>query len=584
MLDYYDPMTPPKRPKIPALLLTLALAWPGAWAQSDAPLNSDLGASLMYELLLAEMSAYNEDAPSAYQLMLDAAQKARSEQLYQRTVEIALRARVGESALQAAQAWVKQFPASENANRYLLQILVGLNKLPDTVDPIKRYLGTQSPKDRAAAITLLPRYLVRAADKKAAAKVAEQALAGELASPVTGPAAYASMGTMRLLAGDNEGALDAARKGAALDRRAEEPVQLALALMQPAQPDAEALVLAYLQGDARLELHMAYVRRLLDAQRYSDAKTHSVQINHTAPDFADAWLVRGTLELQDKQVPEAQASLSRFVQLRQAADASEGAGKEADRALSQAYFLLADIAEQDKNTTEAERYLSLIDSPQDAVRVRSRRAAILARQGKLTEARALIRTAPVVGEEDAHNKISAEVQLLRDNKEFELAYRFLQDSVANNPDDVDMRYDLAMAAEKVDKLDEMERQLRLVIAQKPDYHNAYNALGYSLADRKLRLPEARELVKKALEFAPADPFIQDSLGWVEFRSGNLALALQILQGAYQSRQDAEIAAHLGEVMWSLGQQEQARAVWKAGLSQSPDNSTLLETIKRLSPL
>ena len=147
-----------------------------------------------------------------------------------------------------------------------------------------------------------------------------------------------------------------------------------------------------------------------------------------------------------------------------------------------------------------------------------------------------------------------------------------------------MRYDLAMAAEKLDKIDEMELLLRQVIVEKPDYHHAYNALGYSLADRKLRLPEARALVKKALEFAPNDPFILDSLGWVEFRSGNLNEALHILQGAFESRQDAEIAAHLGEVLWSLGQQDQARAIWKNGLRQGPDNETLLETIKRLGPL
>ena len=171
--------------------------------------------------------------------------------------------------------------------------------------------------------------------------------------------------------------------------------------------------------------------------------------------------------------------------------------------------------------------------------------------------------------------------MLRDNKQFNLVYTFLQEALQRDPEDVDLRYDLAMAAEKLDKIGEMEKLLRQVIALKPDYQHAYNALGYSLADRKLRLPEARELVKKALEFAPNDPFILDSLGWVEFRSGNLEQALKILQGAYQARQDAEIAAHLGEVLWSMGQQNEARSVWKAAADQSPDNETLLQTTKRL---
>ena len=206
---------------------------------------------------------------------------------------------------------------------------------------------------------------------------------------------------------------------------------------------------------------------------------------------------------------------------------------------------------------------------------------MLARQGKLDDARALIRAAPETQAQDARDKITAETQLLRDNKQFNLVYTFLQEALQRDPEDVDLRYDLAMAAEKLDKIGEMEKLLRQVIALKPDYQHAYNALGYSLADRKLRLPEARELVKKALEFAPNDPFILDSLGWVEFRSGNLEQALKILQGAYQARQDAEIAAHLGEVLWSMGQQNEARSVWKAAADQSPDNETLLQTTKRL---
>ena len=583
MLDYYDPMTP-KHLKIPTLLLTLALSVPAVWAQTDTPVNSELNSSLMYELLLAEMSSYNDDASSAYQLMLDAAQKDRSEQLYQRTVEIALRARSGESALQAAQAWFRLFPASENANRYLVQILIGLNKLPDTVEPIRRYLATLQPQERIAAINLVPRYFVRASDKVQATKAVEQALAPELNRAVTGAAAYAAIGTLRLLAGDAEAALDAAQKGHAQNRKAEEPVQLALALMDPKLPGAEALVQAYLQTGARAQMHMAYVRKLLEAQRFSEVGARVRQLNASNPDFDEAWLVRGTLALQDKDLSEAQSALTRFVQLRVAANTASSTDAQNDRGLAQAYFLLADIAEQNQKPDEAERYLALIESPQDAIRVRARRAAILSRQGKLSEARALIRTAPEASEEDARAKISAEAQLLRDNKQFDLVYSFLQAALKSDPADVDLRYDLAMAAEKLDKLDEMETLLRQVIAEKPDYHHAYNALGYSLADRKLRLIEARELVKKALEFAPNDPFILDSLGWVEFRSGNLSEAAQILQGAYQSRQDAEIAAHLGEVLWAMGQAEQARAIWKAGLAQSPNNNTLLETIKRLSPL
>jgi len=136
-------------------------------------------------------------------------------------------------------------------------------------------------------------------------------------------------------------------------------------------------------------------------------------------------------------------------------------------------------------------------------------------------------------------------------------------------------------AEKMGDMGEMERLLRQVIGLKPDYHHAYNALGYSFAERNIRLPEARQLVQKALEIAPGDPFISDSLGWVEFRMGNRSEALRILDTAYKARPDAEIAAHLGEVLWTLGQRERAQAVWKEGLMLNAENETLQETLKRL---
>jgi Flp pilus assembly protein TadD len=140
---------------------------------------------------------------------------------------------------------------------------------------------------------------------------------------------------------------------------------------------------------------------------------------------------------------------------------------------------------------------------------------------------------------------------------------------------------MAMIAEQMDNLVEMERLLRNVMAGKPDNPHAYNALGYSLADRNVRLPEAKQLVLKALEFTPDDPFINDSLGWVEFRSGNLAEAQRILQVAYAAKPDAEIAAHLGEVLWALGQRDQAIDIWKEGAKINAENGTLLETLKRL---
>jgi tetratricopeptide (TPR) repeat protein len=290
--------------------------------------------------------------------------------------------------------------------------------------------------------------------------------------------------------------------------------------------------------------------------------------------------MRGALALDDNQYELAETCFKRYVALIPARPAGT-APPAADRGLAQAYLSLAQISEKRMDIAQAEAWLARIESPEELLNAQVRRAGMLARQGRVDEARQLIRSQPEKTVAEARLKLNAEVQLLREAKLHQAAYNLISDSLNRFQGDPDLTYDLAMMAEKIGKFDDMERLLRSVIASKPDYQHAYNALGYSLAERNIRLPEARQLIKKALEFAPDDPFITDSLGWVEFKSGNLPEALRILQGAYKARPDAEIAAHLGEVMWVMGRREQAMTVWREGLALSPDNDTLRDTLKRL---
>lgn len=565
------------------LLLALAL---NAQAQAteepprQAPLASALDGELFYQLMLGEFSVQRGEASVGYSLILDAARKTGDARLYERAIEIALQARSGDSALQAARAWQQAQPKSKEANRLLLQILIGLNRVTESVEPLKRELALTEPRERALVISLLPRYFARSTDKKLAANTLELALGEHLNSQATGAAAWGAVGRLRYEGGDTAGALEAARRGQALDARAEGPVLLALALMSPKLPEAEGLVRKYLEGRPLPELRLVYARTLLDAQRYAEAGAQIQIVTAEKPEHVEAWLIRGTLELQDNRLDEAERSLLRFLEL---APTRPGAdGEEAmRRALAQAYLSLAQIAEQRKDFAKAESWLGKISSAEDLVRTQSRRAGILARQGRIEEARKLIRGLPERDANDARVKLSAEVQLLRDHKQYQPAYDLLVEATRKNPKDYDLLYDQATLAEKLGNTVEMERLLRRIIAEKPEYHHAYNALGYSFADRNIRLTEARELILKALEFAPNDPFITDSLGWVEFRSGNRQEAQRILQTAYRSRPDAEIAAHLGEVLWSMGQREQAMSIWREGLQLNAENETLVETLKRL---
>ena len=542
--------------------------------------NSSLDGELFYQLLLGELNAIGGEPGVGYSLFLDAARKTIDARLFKRATDIALQGRSGESALQAARAWRLAIPGSREANRYLFQILIGLNRAVEAGDPLKRDLALADNIERVATINAIPRFFARAADKKQSAGIVEQALADYLGNPEVGAVAWTTVGRMRLEAADPGGALEAAQRGQALDATEEGPAVLALNLIDPKTPRAEAIVRKYLEGKPRIEVRMDYARALLNSQRYAESSAQLKAVTEARPDYAQAWLIKGTLEQQNKQPAAAEQSLRRFVELESAKTADRDS-VETNRGLTQAYLTLAEIAEQKKDYAAAQTWLSRIDNAQEMISVQSRRAAILAREGKLDQARALIRSLPEPNAADARMKVSAEVQLLRENKQYRAAYELLKDAMTRYPQDTDLMYDQAMVAEKMGDPNEMERLLRLAIASKPDYQHAYNALGYSLADRNVRLPEARELVRKALEFAPGDPFISDSLAWVEFRSGNLPEALRILQQAFKDKPDAEIAAHLGEVLWTLGDQTQAVAVWKEGLALNAENETLLETIKRL---
>ena len=563
-----------------ALLLLACTQAATAQAAESPPADvqpTALDAELFYQLLLGELDARGTDPAAGYSLILDAARKTNDPALYQRAVDMAFQARSGDAALQAARAWKEAFPTSRDANRYVLQILIALNRVADSVEPLKTEIALADPKDRNGTLSLIPRNYARVSDKKLAASVVEEALSGSLGQPDTAGAAWTAVGRLRLAAGDTKGALEAAQRAQAAAPATEGPVLLALELMESKAPEAETLVRRYMNAKPLPELRMAYARVLLEGQRYAEAARQLQVVTTEKPEYPEAWLVQGTLQLQDNQLAPAEASLKRYLEL----SSSQRTGEERSRGVAQAYLSLSRIAEKRKDFAQATAWLDRIDNPQDLVAAQQRRASLLARQGKMDEARKLIRSLPERNAADTRMKLMAEVQLLRDNKQYKAAYEVLGQAAAKPPVDVELLYEQAMIAEKMGDMAAMERLLRQVIAAKPDYHHAYNALGYSLADRGLRLPEAKALIQKALTYAPDDPFITDSLGWAEFRMGNKGEALRLLEGAYKNRPDADIAAHLGEVLWSLGQRERAQAVWKEGLLLNGENESLQDTLKRL---
>ena len=374
------------------------------------------------------------------------------------------------------------------------------------------------------------------------------------------------------------GALDAASKGLEAAPAEEAPAVLALDLVDADQPQAEALLKRYLDGPkAAAEVRLGYARVLAQDRRYAESSSQLSILTRQQPALPEPWLLLGTLQAQAKQDAAAESSVKRYIELSKGQRDVE----ERSRGLTQAYFVLSQIAERRKDYPAAEAWLAKVDSTEDLTATQLRRATLLARQGRLAQGRELIQALPASSADQRRQKLMAEVQLLRDTKNYQDAYDLLVQASDAAPNDADLIYDQAMVAEKLNRMDEMERLLRQLIAMKPDNQNAYNALGYSLADRKVRLEEARTLILKAVQLAPDDPFIADSLGWVEFRMGNTKEASRILEAAYKQRPDAEIGAHLGEVLWVSGQRDRAMSIWKESVATDADNETLQETLKRL---
>lgn len=586
-MDYYGPMVLLQRFRTATLTAAIAVVAHTAWAQpsgdsvpdSAPPVvsNPALDAELFYEIFLGELSSRTGDPGAGYALMLEAARRTGDGQLYQRAADIALQSRSGDYALAAAKAWKDVQPQSREANRYVLQILIALNRIGETPALLRQELAQSPARAKASTLAALPQMYSRASDKALAAKVVAEALVDELTHPATGPVAWVSLGRVRLAAGDKAGALDAARSAQTLDDASEGAARLALELMEEKTPDAEPLVVQALAKQPVPELRLAYARVLLGLQRFPDAARQLETVTQAKPELAEPWLVLASLQYQDNRLPEAEQSLQRFIELMAASTGDQAR----ERGLTQAYLLYAQIAEKKQDYAAAESWLGRITNAEEVLNAQSRRASLLARQGKLPQARALLRSLPGTSTDEKRIKLLAEVQLLRDLKMYQEAYATQVDLVALAPDDTELIYDQAMLAEKAGKTDTMEQLLRQLIARQPQYHHAYNALGYSMAERGVQLDEAKQLILKALEFAPGDPFITDSLGWVEYRLGNKAEAKRLLETAYKARPDVEIATHLGEVLWSMGDQDGARKVWEEGRRVQPDSETLKETLTRL---
>ncbi len=557
-------------------LSSVALVWATAGVCAEPPVqNSKLNAVLFYQLLLGELNVQAGEPGSGFAIILDAARRTKDEALYQRATELALQSRSGEAALQAAKSWKSSLPESQEANRYILQILLALNRIEEAGRTLKASIASLPVNEQSAAIGSIPRVFSRVQDKSFAAKIVEQALSSAIQNPETAGTAWTTIGRMKRDAGDIQSAAEAARAGHAANRKAPGPIMLALSLVSQVPDEVQPMISQYMAGDALPDLRLGYARTLIDLNQMQLALAQLNQLTKQHPEFAPGWLFLGLLQSDMSQVLQAEQSLQQYIQL-----ASKASDPDKSGGLYEAYLSLSQMAQKQGRLTQADEWLAKIPPDADPLKVASRRAALLAQQGRKAEGLKVLEQVKVNNPQEAKLKALALSQWLREDKQIAEAFASIEKALAQFPADTELQAEMAMLCEKLGRFDQMESILRGLMKAKPNDAHAFNALGYSLADRNIRLNEARELILKAVQLAPRDPFIQDSLGWLEYRAGNFEEALRILEAAFKARPDAEIAAHLGEVHWRLGQFEKAGKVWREGLMLKADNETLLETLKQ----
>ncbi len=563
-----------------AVLSSLTLgagAQPAAPKAASQPKSSALDAALFYQILLGELNSRQGSPGSGFSIMLDAARKTRDPALFQRSVDMALQARSGEAALQAAQTWKREIPSATEASRYVLQILLALNRVEDAGKALAISIYELPLDEQAPAMASVPRLFGMVKDKALAADVVEKALTKAFSQKATSAAAWTTTGRMRRDAGQISRAVEAASQGHAADPQATGPLVLALSLLVNANSSLKPMVDAAMKTDVTPELRLAYARTLVSLQLLPDALAQLVQLNTKHPAYPDGWLIHGLVLQESSQLPEAEKRLEQYVRMVSASKTPEH-----QAGLAEALMALAQIAQKQGHLDRANQWLTQMPPGADPIKLASRQAGVLAQQGRMDEARQVLAQVKTTNAEQAVRKVLAQSFWFREHRDAPAAYVLVRAALDKQPNNTELLSELSLVCEKLKRFDEMEALLRQLMALSPQEAHAFNALGYSLADRNIRLDEALQLIEKAVELAPQDAYIQDSLGWVKFRLGQQAEALAILKAAYKTKPDAEIAAHVGEVLWVMGQQGEAGTYWREGLLLKADNDTLLETLKRFN--
>jgi tetratricopeptide (TPR) repeat protein len=539
----------------------------------------ELTGPLLFEIVAAEVAVQRGEWSSGFSTLMKAAHETRDPRLARRATEIALGARAAPQALESAQLWRELDAGSPEAEQTYTSLLVASGRYDDAKPLLQKQI--REDEDPLATLERVQRLLARASDQTRAL-----ALLDALAEPYLKDRKHAFNVHLILAhgahaAGQTARATEEARAALAMKPDSEQAAIAAAQFMLEARNKAEAsgradaiaLLSSFLQRNpSAADARLAYARLLIGDGRNDAARTQFEELLRRDPRSPDPLFALGVLSMQAELLPQAREYFERYLKA-----IEDGADREPDPA----YLNLARIAEDEQKYDEAFDWLHRVHSPEQALTARVREAFLLAKVNRLEDSLQLLRDTHPDSPEDRTQITLSQGQILREGHRYQESYDLLAAALQAAPDDPNLLYETAMSAERLDRLDVMETHLRHLVQLRPDYAHAYNALGYTFADRNIRLKEAYELIDKALQLAPDDGFILDSMGWVQYRLGNLSAARDYLGRAYRLKPEADVAAHLGEVMWLQGDHEAARKIWREASHRESDNETLKETLHRL---
>lgn len=538
---------------------------PAHESRNDALPSVPLTPDVLYYLMLGEIAGQRGDLGVAVNALTRTAQQTRDPRLAERATLVALHARMSQEALVNARLWVSLRPDNLDAREALAAALMETGNSAEARQQFEKMLDLAGPNGLAPAYLRIAATLGRQSNRDEALGVMRALVERNPDMPV----AHYAMAHLAVRMSDLDLAVRSIDRALALSPEWEDAALFKARVLVSLKDMSRVLQFheRYLDQHPRANaMRLSYARLLVDLKQWDKAREQFKRVVAALPSDADATFTAALLALQSNDMNDAEKYLKRTLALQPDND--------------QARLYLGQVAEQRKQYDEAIQWYGAVESAELNFEAQTRLGVTLARQGKLDQARAHLESLQPSTEAQRVQLALAEDQILRDVKNFGEAYKVLTRALGELPDNADLLYARALDAEKLNRIDVAEQDLRRILKKDPKNAQTLNALGYTLADHTTRYPEALNLIEQALALKPDDPFILDSLGWVHYRLGNHAEAVKYLRSAIEKRADAEIAAHLGEVLWVMGDRAGADSVWKGALKRSPDNEELLGVINK----